>query len=51
MKNDQKGIFSDVYSDIDTGEMTRTFSIPLEDNEYLFIDITYDYLFKYNIFR
>jgi len=50
-KNDQKGIFSDVYSDIDTGEMTRTFSIPLEDNEYLFIDITYDYLFKYNIFR
>ena len=51
MKNDQKGIFSDVYSDIDTGEMTRTYSIPLEDNEYLFIDISYNYLFKYNIFR
>ncbi|MGB3101900.1 MAG: EAL-associated domain-containing protein, partial [Psychrobacillus psychrotolerans] len=51
MRNDQSGVFSDMYSDIETGEMMRTFSIPLNDREYLFIDISYDYLFKYNIFR
>ena len=51
MRNDQSGEFSDMYSDIVTGEMMRTFSIPLNDSEYLFIDISYDYLFKHNIFR
>ncbi|WP_144510412.1 EAL-associated domain-containing protein [Bacillus sp. FJAT-22090] len=51
MRNDQNGVFSDVYSDIDTGEMTRTFSIPVNVNEYLFIDISYDYLYKHNIFK
>lgn len=51
MRNDQSGVFSDVYSDIVTGEMTRTFSVPVNANEYLFIDISYDYLFKRNIFR
>lgn len=51
MRNDQSGVFSDMYSDIVTGEMMRTFSIPLNDKEYLFIDISYDYLFKHNIFR
>lgn len=51
MRNDQSGVFSDVYSDIDTGELTRTFSIPVNESEYLFIDISYDYLFKHNIFR
>lgn len=51
MRNDQSGVFSDMYSDIETGEMMRTFSIPLNEREYLFIDISYDYLFKYNIFR
>jgi len=51
MRNDQSGEFSDMYSDIVTGEMMRTFSIPLNDREYLFIDISYDYLFKHNIFR
>ncbi|TQR18675.1 EAL-associated domain-containing protein [Psychrobacillus vulpis] len=51
MRNDQSGVFSDIYSDIDTGEMTRTFSIPVNGNEYLFIDISYDYLYKHNIFR
>ena len=51
MRNDQSGEFSDMYSDIVTGEMMRTFSIPLNDREYLFIDISYEYLFKHNIFR
>lgn len=51
MRNDQSGEFSDMYSDIVTGEMMRTFSIPLNNSEYLFIDISYDYLFKHNIFR
>lgn len=51
MRNDQSGEFSDMYSDIVTGEMMRTFSIPLNDNEYLFIDISYEYLFRHNIFR
>ncbi|MDI2587226.1 EAL domain-containing protein [Psychrobacillus sp. NEAU-3TGS] len=51
MRNNQSGVFSDVYSDIDTGEMTRTFSLPINVNGYLFIDISYEYLFKHNIFR
>ncbi|QUG39915.1 EAL domain-containing protein [Psychrobacillus sp. INOP01] len=51
MRNDQSGEFSDMYSDIVTGEMMRTFSIPLNNSEYLFIDISYDYLFTHNIFR
>ncbi|WP_313894830.1 EAL-associated domain-containing protein [Psychrobacillus sp.] len=51
MRNDQSGVFSDLYSDIDTGEMTRTFSIAINSNEYLFIDISYEYLYKHNIFR
>lgn len=51
MRNDQSGEFSDLYSDIVTGEMMRTFSIPLNISEYLFIDISYDYLFTHNIFR
>lgn len=51
MRNDQSGVFSDIYSDIQTGEMIRTFSVPINENEYMFIDISYDYLFKKNIFR
>ncbi|MBK3494990.1 EAL domain-containing protein [Viridibacillus sp. YIM B01967] len=51
MRNDQSGVFSDLYSDIDTGEMTRTFSIPINGNEYLFIDISYEYLYKHTILK
>jgi hypothetical protein len=51
MRNVQSGVFSDIYSDIQTGEMIRTFSVPINENEYMFIDISYDYLFKKNIFR
>ncbi|WP_019242485.1 MULTISPECIES: EAL domain-containing protein [Bacillus] len=50
MRNDQKGELSDSYSDIETGETIRTFSIPLNENDYLFVDISYDYLYEHDIF-
>jgi EAL domain-containing protein (putative c-di-GMP-specific phosphodiesterase class I) len=47
MRNDRKGILSDLYSDIETGETIRTFSFPLNTNEFLFIDLSYHYLFEH----
>lgn len=49
MEHGMKGKFSNAYSDIETGEQTRTFSMALPNNEFLFIDITYDYLYEHNI--
>jgi len=49
IRNTEKGNLSDIYSDIETGELTRTFSMALNDHEYLFVDITYDYLYEHNI--
>jgi EAL domain-containing protein (putative c-di-GMP-specific phosphodiesterase class I) len=46
MRNDKKGILSDLYSDIETGETIRTFSYPLNTLDYLFIDLTYEYLYQ-----
>ncbi|MDN7242696.1 EAL-associated domain-containing protein [Planococcus sp. N028] len=46
MKTWHKGILSDTYSDIETGEMVRTFSYPLSDHYFLFIDISYAFLFE-----
>ncbi|MCM3160247.1 EAL-associated domain-containing protein [Metabacillus litoralis] len=46
MRFDQKGFLSDVYSDIETGELIRTFSYPLDQNLYLFIDLSYEYLYE-----
>lgn len=46
MRYDQKGILSDIYSDIDSGAMIRTFSYPLDSQHYLFIDISYSFLFE-----
>lgn len=40
------GIISDLYNDIETGETIRTFSYPIGDREYLFFDISYDYLYE-----
>jgi EAL domain-containing protein (putative c-di-GMP-specific phosphodiesterase class I) len=48
MRNEKKGILSDVYSDLETGESIRTFSFPMNADEFLFIDITYQYLFEHN---
>lgn len=49
MTNDVKGEFSSVYSDIETGELTRTYSMALPNDEFLFIDISYEYLYEHNI--
>ncbi|RHW32396.1 EAL domain-containing protein [Lysinibacillus yapensis] len=49
IRNTEKGNLSSIYSDIETGELTRTFSMALNDHEYLFVDITYDYLYEHNI--
>lgn len=46
MRNDKKGILSDLYNDIETGETTRTFSYPLNAHDYLFIDFSYEFLYK-----
>ncbi|MGN7477564.1 EAL-associated domain-containing protein [Solibacillus silvestris] len=49
MTKDNKGELSSVYSDIETGELTRTYSMAIANEEFLFIDITYDYLYEHNI--
>lgn len=46
MKHEKKGILSDLYSDIESGETIRTFSFPLDHNSYLFIDLSYEYLYE-----
>ncbi|PLS16497.1 diguanylate phosphodiesterase [Bacillus sp. M6-12] len=46
MRNEKKGILSDLYSDIETGETIRTFSYPLLNGDYLFIDLSYSYLYE-----
>lgn len=51
MRNDQSGEISELYRDIETGEITRTFSIAINEFEYLFVDLSYDYLYEHNIFR
>ncbi|MYL34809.1 EAL domain-containing protein [Pontibacillus yanchengensis] len=42
-----KGRLSDLYSDIDTREMVRTFSFPLSAHHYIFIDIQYSYIYEH----
>lgn len=51
MRNDQNGEISELYRDIETGEVTRTFSIAINEQEYLFVDLSYDFLYEHNIFR
>ncbi|UOQ92177.1 EAL domain-containing protein [Halobacillus shinanisalinarum] len=45
MKTWRKGILSDIYSDIETKDMIRTFSFPLNDEHFLFIDIRYSFIY------
>ena len=42
----KKEFLSDLYSDIETGETIRTFSYPLNTHDYLFIDLSYDFLYQ-----
>ncbi|WP_096199641.1 EAL domain-containing protein [Bacillus sp. FJAT-45350] len=45
MSYERKGILSDLYTDIEKDEVIRTYSYPIDEQLYLFIDIPYDYLF------
>ncbi|KGX88809.1 EAL domain-containing protein [Pontibacillus litoralis] len=47
MRTWNKGRLSDLYSDIDTRAMVRTFSFPLSDHFSIFIDIQYAYIFEH----
>jgi len=46
MRTGKKGILSDRYSDIETGEVIRTFSLPLNEMEFLFVDLSSAYLYQ-----
>lgn len=46
MKTWNSGILSDLYSDIETREMVRTFSFPVTSQYFLFIDISYSFIYE-----
>jgi EAL domain-containing protein (putative c-di-GMP-specific phosphodiesterase class I) len=48
MRTKRMGILSDLYSDIDTGGTIRTFSYPLDEQLYLFVDVPYEYLYEHD---
>lgn len=49
MRQGHMAELSNAYIDIEKDELTRTLSLPLPNNEYLFIDISYSYLYEHNI--
>lgn len=48
MRSRRRGILSDLYTDIETGETIRTYSYPIDERHYLFIDLSYSYLFEHD---
>ncbi|MDE5412811.1 EAL domain-containing protein [Alkalihalobacterium chitinilyticum] len=46
MNYEKRGILSDLYTDIEKDEMIRTYSFPIDDHLFLFVDIPYSYLFE-----
>jgi EAL domain-containing protein (putative c-di-GMP-specific phosphodiesterase class I) len=48
MKLERRGILSDLYSDIESGELIRTFSYPIDQYQFIFIDLTYEFLYEKN---
>ncbi|WP_027408307.1 EAL-associated domain-containing protein [Anoxybacteroides tepidamans] len=48
MRSRKRGILSDLYADIETGETIRTYSYPIDERHYLFIDLSYSYLFEHD---
>lgn len=46
MNFEQRGILSDLYTDIEKNELIRTYSYPIDEATYIFIDIPYQYLFE-----
>ncbi|RSK26842.1 EAL domain-containing protein [Bacillus sp. HMF5848] len=49
MRLNNKGLLSDLYNDIDKAVTIRTFSFPLQDNQFLFVDLKYEYLYDLNV--
>ncbi|WP_066289709.1 EAL domain-containing protein [Bacillus sp. FJAT-29937] len=47
MKKEKRGFLSDLYRDIETGQTIRTFSYPLNALDYIFIDLSYDFLYEH----
>lgn len=46
MHYEKRGILSDLYTDIETNEFIRTFSYPIHEELYLYLDIPYEFLFE-----
>lgn len=46
MNIEKKGILSDLYTDIGRDEQIRTYSYPIFNHLFIFIDISYDFLFE-----
>ncbi|TMU87969.1 EAL domain-containing protein [Bacillus sp. BHET2] len=46
MRINKKGLLSDIYSDIDSGQSIRTYSYPFGNGLYLFMDLSYEFLFE-----
>ncbi|MEA3321687.1 MAG: EAL-associated domain-containing protein [Bacillota bacterium] len=46
MSMEKKGILSDLYSDIESGESVRTYSCLITKNRFLYVDISYEYLYE-----
>ncbi|MFL0472837.1 EAL-associated domain-containing protein [Priestia sp. 179-F W1.4 NHS] len=49
MSYEKKGILSDLYNDIETGENIRTFSYPIDNKHYIFLDISYSFLYERDV--
>ena len=49
LRFEQKGRLSDLYGDLETGELVRTFSFPIDDEHYLFIDLSYEFLYEEDV--
>ncbi|MFC2949319.1 EAL domain-containing protein [Virgibacillus sediminis] len=46
MNVEKKGILSDLYTDIERDEQIRTYSYPLSNKLYIFLDVPYEYLYE-----
>lgn len=46
MNFEQRGILSDMYTDFHSDEMIRTYSHPITEDLYVFVDIPYAFLYE-----
>ena len=49
LKYEKRGILSDAYADLKSKNFIRTFSYPITDNVFLFMDLNPDYLYENNL--